>query len=317
MAKKHQFNWDTVTEQVANINAKKGFKKDERFWSPDKKKAGSYIIRFLPDPEGEMPFIKLLHHSFKYVAGGKTKWWIENCVNTFGYERECPICAKSWEYKDSAFEKDKKLAGEWCRKLTYISNIIVVKNTANPEDEGKVFLFKYGQKIYDKLMAKWFPSADDLADEDFKQFVPFDVYKGANFNLKIEMQGDFPNYAESSFKLQSALGDDTKIDAVMDQTSALSEFMKDDKFPTNEKTIEALGGVLGLTGYEEEDQPEGADGSQSLFGDDEIPDFGAPSTPPVAAAAPAIAEDVPFAADEPAAAATPEVKADDFFAEFE
>jgi hypothetical protein len=144
MAKREKFNWAPITEKVTEVNTKKGFKKDERFWTPDKKKAGTYIIRFLPDAKGrkngDLPFVKLLHHAFKYIAGGQTKWWIENCVNTFGYDRECPICAKSWEYKDSNFEKDKKLAGEWCRKLTYISNILVVKNTANPEDEGKVFL---------------------------------------------------------------------------------------------------------------------------------------------------------------------------------
>lgn len=255
MAGKFKFDWDALKENIQKEDSKKKtFEKDQRFWSPTKDSAGlaNAVFRFIPDKEGN-PFIKLYSHSFDYMNDGNKKYWIKNCVNTFGYDRECPICAKNMEYWNSAYESDKAIASKRKRKLQFISNIYIVKNPGNPEDEGKVFLFKYGQKIYDKIKALMFPSEADLADEDFISFVPFDLYDGADFKLKVEKQGDFPNYDKSAFSAQKPLaaGDDKKIEKIMAATYDLSEFLKDDQFPTNEETMKVLGKVLGLAPVEE------------------------------------------------------------------
>ena len=147
------------------------------------------------------------------MVDGVKKYWIRNCINTFGYEKDCPVCKKNMEYWNSAFESDKKLASQRKRKLNFVSNILVIKNPANPDDEGKVFLYQYGQKIYDKMKQLMFPSDEDMLDPDFKSFIPFDLEEGADFLLKVKKQGDFPNYDDSKFSGQKPLGDEKKIDA--------------------------------------------------------------------------------------------------------
>ena len=130
--------------------------------------------------------------------------------------------------------------------MVFVSNILVVKNPANPDDEGKVFLYQYGQKIYDKMKQLMFPSDEDMLDPDFKSFIPFDLEEGADFLLKVKKQGDFPNYDDSKFSGQKPLGDEKKIDSVMSKTYELNEFMAPEKFPANEETIKTLGSVLGI-----------------------------------------------------------------------
>jgi hypothetical protein len=250
MAKKYSFDWDGLKEKIITEEKtkKKGFEKDTRFWKhtvDDQGKAAA-IIRFIPDTDGN-PFVKYYSHSFDYMVDGVKKYWIKNCINTFGYEKECPVCKKNQEYWNSSFEQDKKIASQRKRKLVFVSNILVIKNPANPEDDGKVFLYQYGQKIYEKMKALMFPSAEDLLDEDFKSFVPFDLEVGAEFLLKVKKQGDFPNYDDSKFGNQKKLGTEKEIDKIMEKTYLLEEFMKDDKFPTNEETIKVLGTVLGIT----------------------------------------------------------------------
>lgn len=244
---KFQFDWDGLKEKIEKDDQKKkSFEKDTRFWNPDKKAAGTYIIRFLPDMDGN-PFVKITSHSFSYMVDGAKKWWIRNCINTFGYDRECPICKKNMEYYNSAFSSDKEIAKARKRKTEYISNILVIKDPKNPDNDGKVMLYKYGQKIYDKIKAHMFPSEQDLEDPDFKTFVPFDLYEGADFKLKVAIQGEFPNYADSSFSSQKPLGDDKKIEKIMKETNLLSEFIAEDQFPTNKEVIEKLGDLLGLS----------------------------------------------------------------------
>lgn len=246
---KYKFDWDGLKDNIKKeeTQKKKTFEKDTRFWrhTADENGKAAAIIRFLPDKEGN-PFAKFYSHSFEYMVDGQKKYWIRNCINTFGYDKECPICKKNMEYWNSAFEQDKKLASQRKRKLNYISNILVVKNPANPEDEGKVFLYQYGQKIFDKMKQLMFPTEEDLLDDDFKSFVPFDLEEGAEFLLKVKKQGDFPNYDDSKFSGQKPLGNAKEIDRIMDMTYGLDEFMAADKFPTNEDTIKALGVVLGI-----------------------------------------------------------------------
>jgi len=242
-----RFDWGKVREEIQKEDSKKKtFEKDTRFWNPNKKATNDlYIIRFLPDTEGN-PFTKIYSHSFDYQLNGQKKYWIKNCINTFGYDKDCPICKKNMELWNSAFESDKAIASKRKRKLEYTSNILVIKDPNNPDNEGKVFLYKYGAKIYEKIKALMFPTESDLEDPDFVQFVPFDLYEGADFKLKVKQQGEFPFYGDSSFAGQKPLGNDKKIDEVMGMTYKLSEFTNEDQFPTNAETIKALGSILGL-----------------------------------------------------------------------
>ena len=137
----------------------------------------SAVIRFLPAPEGEdIPIVRVFSHGFQ----GKGGWFIENCPTTIG--RKCPVCEANNELWNSGIEDNKKVARDRKRKLSYISNILVVSDPANPENEGKVFLFKYGKKIFDMLQEAMNPS-----DPDLPKFNPFDFWKGANFKLKAHL----------------------------------------------------------------------------------------------------------------------------------
>lgn len=246
----YKFDWGKVTEKIKTDETKKGFKKDERFWkhTPDKEGNATAIIRFLPDADGN-PYSKYYQHNFSYMDNGVKKYWIRNCLNTFGYDRECPICKKNQEYWNSAFESDKKLASERKRKLTFISNILVIKNPNNPEDEGKVFLYSYGQKIWDKIKDKWFPSAEIMAlgEGSYDEYIPFDLYEGADFKLVVSKQGEFPNYDKSEFGKQKPVGNDKQIDAIMSKVYGVAEFIDESKYPTNDDVVAKLGVLLGLT----------------------------------------------------------------------
>jgi hypothetical protein len=287
MAKaKLRFNHEEI-QQKQKDEEPKGFEKDTRFWKPslagDKER--SYLIRFMPDPSG-ITSVKYQDHSFDYYIGETKKKYWKKCINTFGFDKECPICKQSWEYKDSAFENDKKLGGERCRKLHYVSNIYVIKDDYNPENNGKVFLYDYGKSVFDKLNSKSNPTAEDLKDPEFVKFFPSDFFEGADFFLKIKEKGKFPNgnqipnFEESKFLKQSSFlgGDEDKIEAQFDLTVALDEFRDESKYPTNEEVIKQIGFVLGLAPAPPDSKPknESSSGSAGLFGDapeDDIPDF--------------------------------------------
>jgi hypothetical protein len=298
---KFKFDWDGLKTKIETEekNKKKGFEKDKRLWSPDKKaESGLYIIRFLPDLEGN-PFVKVYSHQFKYQIDGLTKWYIKPCANTFGYDRECPVCKKNMEYYKSSFKSDQELSKQRGRKLKYVANILVIKDPTTEENNGKVMIFEFGQKIYEKIARHMFPTPADQEDPDFVAFIPFDLYEGADFKLKVKQQGDFPNYDESLFSPVKPLGDDKRIEAVMKQTYLLSEFLDESKFPTKDAVIKELGTLLGLSGVSEEVKADDID-------DEDIPDFETPKpTKPVKPAKPAKAatavepaEDVPFSTDE-------------------
>jgi len=290
MAQKFAFDYTPSKQQMEKDEENKNkFTKDERFWKPTKDKDGnaSAVIRFLPDMEG-IPFIKFSDHSFEYTIGiNKKKYW-KNCISDFGWDRECPICLKNAEYWKSDFEKDIKIAKLRKRKYHFISNIFVIKNPLHPEDEGKVFLYNYGQKIYEKIKEKITPSDAIKALGEYVEFYPYDLYTGANFTLLISKSGPNPeevDYAASTFALQSAFlkGDDKKIEAVMAQTSLLSEFTAIDKYPTNDAVIKLIGPVLGILASEEPDEPEEPDAGgflgepESPAPEEDVPHFPSPA----------------------------------------
>ena len=249
----NKFNWDKIKKDIDETRSKgKKDWTDDRLWQPDWKAAVAqgkmFIFRFLPDPEGN-PFVKYYSHSFKYQKDSATKWYINNCISTFGWDPSCPVCAKNNEYYNSAFDSDKDIAKDRKRRVNFVSNVLVIDDPINPDNNGKVMLYRYGVKIYEKLEKMLFPSEADLQDPDFKPFIPFDLFEGANFKLKIKMQQKFPNYDDSEFSPQSAVanGDDAQIDKIMGATYKLEEFIDPAKYPSVDDTIRQIGHLLNMT----------------------------------------------------------------------
>lgn len=276
MARKHQVDFSKMQSEVKQEGEKKVFEKDTRFWNPTRDEKGNAlaIIRFLPDADST-GYIKILNHSFQYQQGDTTKWYIENCSNTFGFDKGCPLCKKVQEYYASAHTSDKELGGERRAKKSFIANILIIKNPNKPEEEGIVRLYKFGQKIFDKIKSRMFPSDTDKDDPDFKTFNPFDVYDGASFKLKVKGLKRDTNYDDSVFADPSELfgGDDDKIETILNSTVKLSEFLTPDKFPEHDVVIKKIGHLIGVS------QPAtiiSSNTQQHNITDDDIPDFSPP-----------------------------------------
>jgi hypothetical protein len=210
--------------------------KDDRLWYPNVDKAGNgyAVIRFLPAPGDEdMPFIRMFNHGFKGPTGS---WMIENCPTSKGQAHKCPVCEANSELWNSGIESDKTIARERKRKLTFISNVLVITDQQNPENEGKVFLFKYGKKIFDKLNEAMNPQ---FADEDAMN--PFDLWAGANFKLKIRNVEGYRNYDKSEFsKAGPMLDDDSEMETIWKKAHSLQEFLA----PANFKSYDELKGKM-------------------------------------------------------------------------
>jgi len=204
------------------------------FWKLTKDDAGngSAVIRFLPNKDiNDFPFVRLWTHAFSNFVNGKKRWYIENSLSTI--EKTDYIAEVNRELWNTQLDANKKIATAQKRKLNYISNILVVKDPGNPENEGKVFKFKYGQKIFDKIVAaaKPEPSLDDPDDtpEPVNAFSPIE---GANFTLTQTIVADFPNYDTSKFGKQKALfnGDEDKIQSLLDTVFDLNLELALDRF---------------------------------------------------------------------------------------
>lgn len=256
MAFNFNMNLDKIKEDLKK--SQKTSSKDDRFWKVTADKEGNALVlfRFVPDKNGEI-FAKYYEHYFPYMTPTGKKYWHKKCINTFGYEEGCPICAKNMEYWNSPYEEDKKIASQRKRKMLFISNIMIIQDKTNPENEGKVFLYKYGKHVYDKIKARLMPTEQDLADPDFKAFNPFHPIDGATFKLKVYKEGEYPNYTGSSFSIPKPLfdGDVKKIEEIIEKTYILEEFVKPDTFPTNELVMRVLGSILG-GGEVKNDTPE-------------------------------------------------------------
>lgn len=251
---KFKFDFEKAKQKIEST---KTFREaDTRFWAPSRNEAGEgfAIVRFLPDTNSGEVYATQYSHSFQYFKNGVQKWYIKPCATSVG--GECPICEKNREYWNSNFESDKEIARLRKRKQSFIANVYVVKDALKPENEGKVFLYKYGKKIHEKLMRHWMPSETDMADPDFKQFVPFDIYEGANFKIKVTTKDKMPNYDASSFQEPAELcdGNDSKIEEVMSQVHNLAEFFEESNYPTAETVKKELGDLLiSVNDVEEED----------------------------------------------------------------
>ena len=205
--------------------------KDERFWQPtaDSVGTGSATIRFLPSKSDEsVPWVKIWDHGFQGPTG---LWYIENSRTTIG--EEDPVSEYNSKLWETGLEMNKKIARDQKRRLHYISNIMVISDPANPKNDGQVFLFKYGSKLFDKIKDAMSPEYDDETPYD-----PFDFWEGANFRLKFHV-GDnkFRTYEKSQFSSVSPLSeDDSELEAIYNKMYDLSEFVD----PANFKSYEEL-----------------------------------------------------------------------------
>ena len=227
-----------LIKQVEKLN-ESGSKDDDRFWKPemDKSGVGSAVIRFLPAPEGcDLPWVQVWSHAFQGTGG----WLIDNCLTTLG--QQCPVCEKNRVLWNSGSDKDKEEARKQKRKLSYYANIYVVKDPANSENEGKVFLYKFGKKIFDKITAAMQPEFDD--EEPIN---PFDFWSGANFKLKLVKKDGYWNYDKSEFASPSVLlDDDEELESIYKSLTDLNEFVDAKNFKSYDELKKRLDLALGL-----------------------------------------------------------------------
>jgi hypothetical protein len=222
-----------IAQQAEQMNSN-GQRGDDRFWTPTRDKAGNgfAIIRFLPRHQDEdVPFVRIWEHAFKGPGG----WYIEKSLTTLG--RPDPVSEMNQELWATNNEDNKKIASQRKRKLQFISNIYVIRDPGKPENEGKVFLYKYGKKIFDKINMLMHPPFEG---ED--PINPFDFWDGCNFRMKITLErtgpNSFPNYDLSTWDAVSPLlnGDEKALEAVWKQQYALNEFTD----PKNYKSYDDL-----------------------------------------------------------------------------
>ena len=226
-----------LVKEVEKMN-NTGGQGDDRLWKLEVDKGGNgyAVIRFLPAPDGEdLPFVKLYSHAFQGPGG----WYIENSLTTLG--QKDPVSEFNSQLWNNGTDAGKDTARKQKRKLTYISNIYVVKDPANPENEGKTFLYKYGKKIFDKLTAAMQPEFEDEEAID-----PFDFWQGANFKLKAKNVAGYRNYDSSEFAATSALlDDDDAMEAIWKKEHSLAELVAADQFKSYDELKTRLGYVLG------------------------------------------------------------------------
>ena len=227
-----------------STNPQSGSYEDDRFWKLEKDKAGngSAVIRFLPRTEGdELPWVKIFSHGFKGPTG---KWYIENSLTTprpgLSTGSPDPVSELNSELWNSGSDANKEIARTQKRRLHYISNILVVSDPAHPENNGQVKLFKYGKKIFDKIMNKAKPTF-----EDDKPVNVFDLWEGANFKLRMRTVEGYPNYDESIFSDPVPVAQsDEAILQVVNQQHKLAEFLDAKNFKSYDELKAKLNSVL-------------------------------------------------------------------------
>ena len=256
--KKSSGSLDRLAKEIAKINSPESEKGgDNRFWQPDVDKSGNgmAVIRFLPttDADGDsLPWVRVWTHGFKGPTG---KWYIENSLTTLN--QKDPVSEYNtvlWNASSDEGSPQRKQARLQKRRLTYISNIYVISDPKHPENEGKVFLFRYGKKIFDKISEAMNPPFDeDGRSPEHPQynptnaFNPFDFWKGANFKLRIRNVDGYRNYDMSLFDGPSPLSnDDSKMEAVWNKQYALKEFIDPSNFKSYDELKAKLENVLEL-----------------------------------------------------------------------
>ena len=245
-------------EKINNPQNTKNFGDDERFWRAELDKSGNgyAVIRFLPDQHNDdMAFVRVFNHGFQGPGG----WYIENSLTTLG--QKDPLAEYNSVLWNSGVEANKEIARKQKRRLTYFSNIYVVEDKANPQNEGKTFLFRYGKKIFDKISSMANPEFEDESPVDI-----FNLWEGANFKLKIRKVDGFSNYDKSEFITPAPLfDDDSKLEKVYTQTHSLQEFLDPKNFKSYDELKSRLDRVLGNTPSPAMSAPTSVDSSEVPF----------------------------------------------------
>ena len=242
LKKNSKSQFDKLVTEVQKLNTPtQGQQEDNRFWKPEVDKAGNgyAIIRFLPAPEGEdKPYVRIWDHGFQGPGG----WYIEKSLTTLG--QKDPVSEYNSQLWNSGIEANKELVRKYKRRLSFISNIYVVKDPAHPENEGKVMLYKYGKKIWDKIELAMNPEF-----EDEQKINPFDFWEGANFKLKIRNVEGYRNYDKSEFEPAGALlNEDEQLEAIWKQEHSLEAFVDPKEFKSYDELKARLNKALGLDG---------------------------------------------------------------------
>ena len=245
---------------------------DTRFWQPTRDKAGNgyAVIRFLPgDAEAATPWIRYWDHAFKGPTG---QWYIEKSLTSLG--QQDPLSELNSKMWNSGIEADKATVRQRKRNLRYVANVLIVSDPAEPANEGQVKLYRFGKKIFDKIMDSMQPQFPDEAPVN-----PFDMWEGADFTVKIRKVEGYPNYDASSFKSPAAIpGSDEELEAIYNKQYDLSEWADPKNYKSYDELKSRLAMVLG------EQAPRTQKQTVALELDDEIPDFPASSAPTATAA---------------------------------
>ena len=238
LKKNRQEQFNKLVTDLKQTSSPTESRDDNRMWKPTVDKAGNgyAVIRFLPAPAGEdTPFVRIWDHGFQGPGG----WYIEKSLTTLG--QKDPVSEYNTQLWNSGVEENKDVVRKQKRRLHYISNILVVKDPGNPDNEGKVFLFQYGKKIFDKINDLMTPQF-----EDENPINPFDFWEGANFKLKIRQVEGYRNYDKSEFDSQSAIfDDDEEIENIWKKEYSLQDFLKPTEFKSYDDLKKRLHRVLG------------------------------------------------------------------------
>jgi hypothetical protein len=265
---------DNLSKELTKLNesaANPG--QDDRYWklTVDKAQNGHAVIRFLPASQGEsVPWVRMWSHGFQGPGG----WYIENSLTTLG--QKDPVSEYNTKLWNSGVDSDKEVARKQKRKLQYIANIFVVSDPANPDNEGKVFLFKFGKKIFDLINDKMNPEFDDETPVN-----PFDLWNGCNFRLRARKVAGFRNYDKSEFDSQTALADDdAELERIWNTQYSLEELIAPDQFKSYdelktrfETVIGAGGGMETESAFAEEVPASSYEESPSTSEDDDSLDY--------------------------------------------
>tara|TARA_Y100000992_G_scaffold216907_1_gene149789 strand:- start:1564 stop:2457 length:894 start_codon:yes stop_codon:yes gene_type:complete len=235
---------DKLRQAMESASPSQGEKKsynDDRYWKPELDKSGNgyAVVRFLPTPEGEdMPWVSYWDHGFQGPGG----WYIEKSLTTLN--KQDPVSEYNTQLWNTGIEANKEIARKQKRRLHYVSNVYVVSDPKNPDNEGKVFLYKFGKKIFEQLKEAISPQFED---ED--AINPFDLREGANFKIKIRKVDGYWNYDKSEFDSVSPLFDDEgQLTEVATSVNSLSDIIAPSEFKTYDELKEKLDRILGLTG---------------------------------------------------------------------
>jgi hypothetical protein len=239
-SRRYDINKLVAAAQEGNGSADNQREDTSNIWKPTVDKAGNgyAVIRFLPS-EAEVPWVRYWDHGFKGPTG---KWYIEKSLTSLG--EQDPLGEYNSKLWNSGNEEDRDQVRKQKRRLHYVTNILVVSDPSAPENEGKVFMYQFGKKIFDKIQDLMQPQFPGETPVD-----PFDLWNGADFQLKIRQVEGYRNYDRSEFKGPEPLldGDEVQLQAVLNQLHDINSFIDPANYKSYDQLQTKLFEVLGET----------------------------------------------------------------------